>query len=68
MNDDLKFYSKEIAGIRGRLYAVHRGVQAGTVRIVQIGQPGREIVLDPVAAAQLRDALSDFLIDPATYS
>ena len=64
----MKFYAKDITDVHGQQFAVHRGVHAGTVRIIPVGQPEREIVLDPAAAIQLRDALSDFLFDPATYS
>lgn len=63
----MKFYAKEITDVGRQVYAVHDGVHAGTVRIMAVGRPGREIVLDAVAAIRLRDALSDFLVDPDTY-
>ena len=57
----MKLYAGDITDIRGQCFAVHEGVHAGTVRIIPVGQPKREIVLDAVAAAQLRDALAEFL-------
>ena len=64
----MKFYAKEITDVGRQAYAVHDGVQAGTVRIMALGQSRREIVLDVVAARQLRDALTDFLEDGDTYA
>ena len=57
----MKIYEKNITDIRGQLYAVHDGPLPGTVRIVAVGRPEREVELDGVAARQLRDALDTFL-------
>lgn len=57
----MTIYEKEISDIRRQLYAVHDSPLPGVIRIVAVGRPEKDVELDEVAAAQLRDALTAFL-------
>ena len=58
----MKVYTTDITDVLGQRFAVHAGTHAGTVRVIPVGQPEREIVLDALAATQLRNALAEFLV------